>query len=281
MLSLGKTEHAATIKTLSAVIAAILCCLGTALPGVFGAQASQGGFQPRLVLQHRLDSASPSAWTVRGYITIQNATAASFEPVQRVADLMRSSPNSAGKEESVEASATAAAAAAAEAAVKSSEVEGAYLLRLVREGNEAVSGEDARQVVTTKQCLLETLVPGSLSSDVLSLIFPSEQSLTSSVPVFSYSIVGLPALDAMTQCPRRPIPRRGGMAASREPQLKVLVGVREQVIGASLRAAPRPRADGTVGAEVPPPEKNFLQKYWFCGSSILDRVELSRRSNNG
>lgn len=33
-----------------------------------------------------------------------------------------------------------------------------------------------------------------------------------------------------------------------------------------LRPPPPPRADGATGAEVPPPEKNFFQKYWYCES---------------
>ncbi|CAO1620661.1 unnamed protein product [Parajaminaea phylloscopi] len=247
-LRAGSTLGALFYLALCACFLALLSCV----------QASAETTDGRLVLQHRLSpstSATSPTWSTRGFITLQNGTFGTFEQVQRASDLLTDDPAKEGG--------------------KKADLDGSYLLRLVRQGDEDAASQT--QFVRTKQCLLEALVPGSFSSDALSLILdPSASTSLESLPVplFSYSVVGLPPLDPATECPRSPIPRRGGSGAIRDTQLKLFVDVRQQAVGAGLRAAPRPRADGAAGAEVPPPEKSFLQKYWFYILPIMVLLAL-------
>lgn len=47
-----------------------------------------------------------------------------------------------------------------------------------------------------------------------------------------------------------------------------------------LRRPPPPRADGQAGGETPPPEKGFLQKYWYCECSVAGTTSSIRVTNN-
>ncbi|PWN29799.1 hypothetical protein BDZ90DRAFT_230644 [Jaminaea rosea] len=207
-----------------------LCTLVFAL--LHSSSASAASFPARYTLEHRLDSTSE--WTTRGQVTLLNSTAGSFEQVQRASDLLGD--------------------------VKQSDAEGRYLMRLV--------GGDGKgsQVVATKKCLITALIPGSWSHDVLTLVLPSHPSST---PLMSYSVVGLPPLNPSNGCPRQPIPRKGGSLINRDTQLKIQVEEQETAAEPVLRTPPRPRADGQVGGETPPPQKSFIQKYWFYIVPIL------------
>lgn len=79
---------------------------------------------------------------------------------------------------------------------------------------------------------------------------------------FNYDVVGI--TKGADGCPRLPIPRKGGSAGSKEVVTKVSLGAPEDVEAPRLRTPPRPRADGATGAEPPPKEKSFLEKYWYC-----------------
>jgi hypothetical protein len=79
---------------------------------------------------------------------------------------------------------------------------------------------------------------------------------------FNYDVVGI--TKGADGCPRLPIPRKGGSAGSKEVVTKVSLGAPEEVEAPRLRTPPRPRADGATGAEPPPKEKSFLEKYWYC-----------------
>lgn len=85
----------------------------------------------------------------------------------------------------------------------------------------------------------------------------------------SYSVVGLPPLNPSNGCPRQPIPRKGGSLINRDTQLKIQVEEQETAAEPVLRTPPRPRADGQVGGETPPPQKSFVQKYWFCECAAI------------
>ncbi|CAO1618084.1 unnamed protein product [Jaminaea pallidilutea] len=202
----------------------------------------------QLILQHRLDTgvaSSATEWTTRGRVNVLNHTWATFEQEQRASDLLQAVGGEVG-------------------------AQAGYYVRIVKPGQE--QSQSQSQTVRTKACLVEALAPGSYSFDVLSLTFPPES--LSHLPLVSYDIVALPPLSASTGCPRRPLPRKGGSAATRDTQLKVSVEPQMVVEDAQLRVAPRPRADGAVGAEVPPPEKGFLQKYWYYILPILVLLAL-------
>lgn len=113
----------------------------------------------------------------------------------------------------------------------------------------------------TPQCLLDALIPGSYSFDVLGLTL-SSNSTKAFVHSFNYDVVGI--TKGVDGCPRLPIPRKGGSAGSKEVVTKVSLVAPEEVEAPRLRTPPRPRADGATGAEPPPKEKSFLEKYWYC-----------------
>lgn len=128
------TRFSAARACLVAVLGLLVACCAVAANEATTAPSSQA--PQRLVLQHRTD-ASTSAWTTRGYVSLQNATSGSFEQVSRASDLLASGAHR----------------------------DGSYLLRLVRE-EDTGSAEitTAGQVVRTKLVRIKDTVARRLKS---------------------------------------------------------------------------------------------------------------------
>ncbi|CAO1626385.1 unnamed protein product [Sympodiomycopsis kandeliae] len=212
-------------------------------------------------LLHRTSSLSsgPSEWTTRGSVSIDSSVT---DYPQIKYDQSRRAIDASSSSSSAELPSTF-------------HDEQWYQLALVK-GNGAVISDRLEQVegqvISLKECLLSALTPGSFSNDVLSFTLSSNSS-QATIDSFTYDVVGI-NLNPVSGCPALPIPKKGGGAAKKEVQTKVHTDVPVGVNQPKLRVPPPPKADGTTGAEVPPPEKGFLQKYWYYILPVLVLLAL-------